>query len=766
MKDANESGIPPQKQNLLIISDTPIIASGLARCTRELANIFSEKYNVAIAGWHHNFFPHSYPYFIYPLQKGSNFENKQLYKIIDNFKPDIILSIGDMWDFSNYLGSIMEFKETNNCKWIVWTTIDGENLSKSWTPIIKNADKLVSFSNFGCKEIKNTYGIDIDFIYPGVNKETFHVGKPKDLKLKNNKIGNMDIDKLFTVINISQNTDRKNIPATIEAFAEFSKDKEDVKLFLITDPYDIHGFNLWKIIKAKEISNKTLITKGAESIDGSGVSDEQLNLMYNMANVLLLTSIGEGFGFPIVEAMACKTIPITTDYAATTELLEDNRGVLIEPSAYIYGSFDIKRAIISKELLVKSLNELYYDWKGDKSLSNNIKNNCKLFADNLTWGNTADRFSKIFNDLFEAEERSWVKKDIQVKDLKLLMVVPSWGKNCGIAEYSKELIEAIRGNGHEVTVYPNNDTKKLKEFLEKSDFNVIHFQHEFSFFDSNEFIQLLNDLKNKKTIVTIHSVIPGMISFNRNVVKGANEVLCHAKMFKDRIIDTLFPYKFDNFTPDINLNFIPMGVKPLIKNNSSDIIKKKLNIEGRYPIIGSFGFLREQKGFDDLLLAVKLMKKKYPKILFYLYSPLHEFGSKQYDESFLQWIEKTNMQGDVLILRDYLNDEEMIQCLQVADLFVLNYKDTPAGGGISAAVKTLMRTGKPILTSNSFMFADLICGEVAKVKDTSPENLSGAIDSLLSDTELQTRILDNSSKYLIENSWDNIAKKHMEIYLK
>jgi len=67
---------------------------------------------------------------------------------------------------------------------------------------------------------------------------------------------------------------------------------------------------------------------------------------------------------------------------------------------------------------------------------------------------------------------------------------------------------------------------------------------------------------------------------------------------------------------------------------------EKLNIEHRYPIIGSFGFLREQKGFDDLLSAVKLMKSKYSKILFYLYSPLHEFGSKQYDESFLQWIRK------------------------------------------------------------------------------------------------------------------------------
>lgn len=757
------------KPKLLIISDTPNISSGLSRCVRELVNGFSEKFDIAIAGWHHVPLSHNYSHFIYPLEKGTHYEHKQLMHILNDFKPQLILSIGDMWDFSNYLNSIITFKEANNCRWIIWVTVDGENLSKHWKPILKTADEIVSFSDFGTKEIKNVYDVDVDYIYPGVDANVFFETRIKDLKLKNEKKESVDMNKVFAVMNLSQNTDRKNIPATIEAFSVFAKDKDDVMLFLVTDPYDPHGHDLWDIIKREKINKKVLITNNSGPTKGKGIDDKQLNLMYGTAKVLLLTSIGEGLGFPIIEGMACGTIPISTDYASVSELITDGRGKLIEPSAYLYGTYSIKRAIISQKKLIEALNVLYNNWKHDNGKNEAIVKKCKSFVAELTWEKTINSFLKIFDKLLNKKERSWVKTSIQVKDLDLLMVVPSWGKNCGIAEYSKELISAIKKTGNCVNVYPNNDIPALLKLLDETKYNTIHIQHEFSFFNSSdEFLKLLEAMKDKRVILTMHSVVPSMLSINKAILERIDKLLVHADIFKGRLIETMATDKLDSSmrTDNVeNIMMMPMGVKPLMDDDYGVMGREKLNIKDRYPIIGSFGFLREQKGFDDILLAVKILKKIYPNILLYLYTPPHEFGSKQYDETFLQWIEKIDMQNNVLMIREYSHDAKMLRCLQLAHMFILNYKDPPMGGGISAAVKTLMRTRRPILTTDSFMFADLIKGEVAKIRNVTPESLADAINVLIKDEELKKNILINSAKYITENSWDNVAKKHMEVYL-
>jgi len=65
------------------------------------------------------------------------------------------------------------------------------------------------------------------------------------------------------------------------------------------------------------------------------------------------------------------------------------------------------------------------------------------------------------------------------------------------------------------------------------------------------------------------------------------------------------------------------------------------------------------------------------------------------------------MQDNVILIREYLDDEKLLKTLNVCDLFVLNYKDAPNMGGNSAACKTLMRLCKPIITPNSIAFLDL-----------------------------------------------------------
>jgi len=50
------------------------------------------------------------------------------------------------------------------------------------------------------------------------------------------------------------------------------------------------------------------------------INDEQVKIAYSGASVFLFPSIAEGFGWPIAEAMACKTIVITTEEAPMSEV--------------------------------------------------------------------------------------------------------------------------------------------------------------------------------------------------------------------------------------------------------------------------------------------------------------------------------------------------------------------------------------------------------------------------------------------------------------
>ena len=53
----------------------------------------------------------------------------------------------------------------------------------------------------------------------------------------------------------------------------------------------------------------------------SDLVDEQLSLRYSSCDCTILPTAGEGFGFPIVESLACGTSCITTNYAAGPALV-------------------------------------------------------------------------------------------------------------------------------------------------------------------------------------------------------------------------------------------------------------------------------------------------------------------------------------------------------------------------------------------------------------------------------------------------------------
>lgn len=61
------------------------------------------------------------------------------------------------------------------------------------------------------------------------------------------------------------------------------------------------------------------------------VSDEELAALYRGATALVFPSLYEGFGLPIIEAMACGTPVITSDTTATAEVAGESNAILVDP---------------------------------------------------------------------------------------------------------------------------------------------------------------------------------------------------------------------------------------------------------------------------------------------------------------------------------------------------------------------------------------------------------------------------------------------------
>ena len=142
--------------------------------------------------------------------------------------------------------------------------------------------------------------------------------------------------------------------------------------------------NLARAVEAAQLAGVELRVVGAQGWGGVAVpgwagfvSDEELAQLYRGARCVLYPSLYEGFGLPIVEAMACGT-PVVTSRGGATEETAGGAAVLVDPldPASIAGG--IGEAARRRDELVP---------KGRER------------ASAFTWARAADAVEKLWRDL-------------------------------------------------------------------------------------------------------------------------------------------------------------------------------------------------------------------------------------------------------------------------------------------------------------------------------------------------------------------------------
>lgn len=358
---------------LLIVSDSPALSSGLARVTRELARRFAGAgMSVAVAGWADLIAPErKFPYPVFPAEKHNL---ASIFPILIDQKPDYVLGIGDPWDFEDFAEIRRDFRL------IGYLNIDNAPLPMKAERALDAFDVLTTTSEFGARAIGRSY---VGAIHHGVDRDVFRPIKPID------DIAGRKVADTFIVLINGQNVSRKNLPAAIAGFAKFAEGKSDVFCYANTSmqPWkgEVEGISLADVVVECDVQKKVAFAPG-EPGPLSETDDATINKMYAMATVLLMPSAGEGFGLPILEAMATRTVPIATDYSGMAELIADGRGIPIKPGGVYRGSRGGWFVLVSPDDIADSLEVAYAAWKNQTLQSYWTAG--MTFANARPWGRT------------------------------------------------------------------------------------------------------------------------------------------------------------------------------------------------------------------------------------------------------------------------------------------------------------------------------------------------------------------------------------------
>ena len=122
------------------------------------------------------------------------------------------------------------------------------------------------------------------------------------------------------VLHVGTLQPRKNIPVLIQAMAHL--DDPTIKLVLVGGKGWLYD-DIFRQVQALGLEERVVFT--------GYVPDDELPLWYNAAALLVFPSVYEGFGLPVVEAMACGTPVIASNSSSIPEAVGE-AGLLFDPN--------------------------------------------------------------------------------------------------------------------------------------------------------------------------------------------------------------------------------------------------------------------------------------------------------------------------------------------------------------------------------------------------------------------------------------------------
>lgn len=231
-----------------------------------------------------------------------------------HYGGNVLITLVDAW--------VMEpdMLQLNGVRWIPWFPVDHEPLPPAVARKIQRAYRRIVFSRFAERMVHDA-DMDCYYVPHGVDTAVF---TPIDRIEAREKMGfPKDAFIVGTVAANKGTPSRKALPEQIEAFAQFKRKHTDAIFVMHTTKSENgegQGLNLPELCAYHGLQVEKDVFFPDQYQLLLGYTDTYMNALYNIMDVFMLPSMGEGFGIPIVEAQAAGTPVIVGDWTSMGEL--------------------------------------------------------------------------------------------------------------------------------------------------------------------------------------------------------------------------------------------------------------------------------------------------------------------------------------------------------------------------------------------------------------------------------------------------------------
>lgn len=311
--------------------------------------------------------------------------------LIQQEKPDIYLGIEDVWGVEGFWNKVWWDKINS----LIWTPVDSLPLLDKHTSAATFTQNIIVQASFAKKALNEKGFNNVHLLPVPIDTDSFYK-LPEDQKSQLRSVHNIDQDS-FIIGFVFRNQLRKSVPNLLDGFKLFKEQnpQSNAKLLLHTNWSE--GWDIMKFIKEKGIDPNDILTtyfcKNCKQYEikpfqgkdldcrfcgskktqnnvstNNGVSDAQLNEIYNLMDVYCHPFTSGGQEIPIQEAKLTELVTLVTNYSCGEDYCnEESGGLPLEWSEYREPGTQFIKASTSSNHIAFQLSEVYNMPKKDKS---------------------------------------------------------------------------------------------------------------------------------------------------------------------------------------------------------------------------------------------------------------------------------------------------------------------------------------------------------------------------------------------------------------
>ncbi|NIB42103.1 glycosyltransferase [Pseudomaricurvus alkylphenolicus] len=579
-------------------------------------------------------------------------------------------------------------------------------------------------------------------------------------------------------LHISSCFPRKGVDCLLGSYGRAFNDADDVTLIIKTFPNPHH-----RIEEQLQTWRQSVFQKRGQQaprviLINQDLDDAAIRALYQRANVLVAPSRGEGFGLPMAEAMLHDLPVITTAYGGQADFCKDDTAWLIDyqfaranthmdQSASVWVNPDV-------EHLAQLLGEFYRQHQSGKLrefTAARVQKARALIEREYTWDAVAERLDLTMQ-----------QAPAPLLDAELAFgSLTTWNSKCGIATYSKLLLQPALSN---TWIFANRDAEltetdgervlrcwesgsdddltQVANAVQEAGVRQLLIQFNFSFFRLSHLRQLLRTLYQGgvQVLLTFHStadVIEG------EVTKSLRDILPELKQATRLLVhgtDDLNRLKSYGLVDNVTL--FPHGValpskKPPAPPQSIREHFNRVHQSGRKRVIASYGFLLPHKGVRQLIEAFAELSCTRDDLHLLLMNACYPVDASEKEAAECRaLISRLGLESEVTMVTDFLPDHESLAWLTEADVIVFPYQHTQESS--SAAVRWGLGAGKPVMCTPLPIFED-VAEAVRFLPGTESAELMAGLDQWLQERFNDKEQLQRQQVWLQQHDWQRLSKR-------